>query len=94
MSYILIFKQVLLGTPKEMHKEQKGENATRSNLDSMVVVQWLCDGVISSAGRKMDLPVFDKTVKYRQKGSFLYDGTSSVRVQVKNASNCSLQLHF
>ena len=31
MSYILIFKQVLLGTPKEMHKEQKGENATRSN---------------------------------------------------------------
>lgn len=80
MSYILIFKQVLLGTPKEMHKEQKGENATRSNLDSMVVVQWLCDGVISSAGRKMDLPVFDKTVKYRQRGSFLYDGTSSVRV--------------
>ena len=76
MSYILIFKQVLLGTPKEMHEEQKGENATRSNLDSMVV----CDGVISSAGRKMDLPVFDKTVKYRQKGSFLYDGTSSVRV--------------
>ena len=28
------------------------------------------DGVISSAGRKMDLPVFDKTVKYT-KGSFL-----------------------
>lgn len=80
MSYILIFKQVLLGTPKEMHKEQKGENATRSNLDSMVVVQWLCDGVISSAGRKMDLAVSDRTVKYRQKGSFLYDGTSSVRV--------------
>ena len=42
MSYILIFKQVLLGTPKEMHEEQKGENATRSNLDSMVVEQWLC----------------------------------------------------
>ena len=37
------------------------------------------DGVISSAGEKMDLPVFDKTVKYT-KGSFLYDGTSSVRV--------------
>lgn len=42
MSYILIFKQVLTGMPKEMHEEQKGENATRSNLDSMVVVQWLC----------------------------------------------------
>ena len=42
MSYILIFKQVLLGTPKEMHEEQKGKNATRSNLDSMVVEQWLC----------------------------------------------------
>ena len=38
------------------------------------------DGVVSSAGRKMDLPVFVKTVKYKQKGSFLYDGTSSVRV--------------
>lgn len=25
------------------------------------------DGVISSAGRKMDLPVFDKTVKYIKK---------------------------
>lgn len=42
MSYILIFTQVLLGTPKEMHEERKGENATRSNVDSMVVVQWLC----------------------------------------------------
>ena len=29
------------------------------------------DGVISSAGRKMDLPVFVKTVKYMQKGCFL-----------------------
>lgn len=67
MSYILIFKQVLLGTPKEMHKEQKEENATRSNLDSMVVVQWLCDGVISSAGRKMDLPVSVKTVNICKK---------------------------
>lgn len=42
MSYILIFKQVLPGMPKEMHEEEKGENATRSNLVSMVVVQWLC----------------------------------------------------
>lgn len=42
MSYILIFKQVLLGTSKEMHEEQKGENATRSNVDSMAVEQWLC----------------------------------------------------
>ena len=52
-------------------------------LDQIWTLWWQCsgcDGVISSAGRKMDLPVFDKTVKYRQKGSFLYDGTSSVRV--------------
>ena len=32
------------------------------------------DAVISSAGRKMNLAVFDKTVKYMQNGSFLYDG--------------------